>query len=142
MTQPSIHEIAKALSDELRVKILTEMSTKPPMRHTDLLNYIGLDAGESNKLSYHLGILMEAELVSKQNLVYTLTEKGREVLEDLSVTINDWEELAYRDDLKTLSGLEAASLLWFDQKYYGGVSWVFVGLLLFFYTRTIFFLLI
>ena len=127
--QTSLIQIGKALSDELRVKILTELSTKPPMRHTDLLTSIGLDGAESNKLTYHLNILLDAGLIIKLDNHYKASERGREIYESLTDTIDEWEELAYRDELISLSGTEAVSLLCSDSLKISGYTYAAMGVL-------------
>jgi len=133
--QPSLIQIGKALSDELRVKILTELSTKPPMRHTDLLKSIGLDGAESNKLTYHLNILLDAGLIIKLDHHYKSTERGIEIYKSLSITIEDWEELAYSDQLKTLTGIEATSLLCSEPLRGSGYMYASIGVLLYLFLR-------
>ncbi len=51
--------------------------------------------------------------------------------ESLSSTVGEWEELAYREDLLKLSGVEAASVLWLDHGAASAVLLLIIGVFLY-----------
>jgi predicted transcriptional regulator len=77
-----------ALDNPYRLKAFAEIAKKPGIYFSDLARKIGVERG---LLAYHVGVLHAAELVeqtlerrSKQISKYTVTEKGKQVLRELS----------------------------------------------------------
>lgn len=116
VTDPEeIHKVSKALSDEFRVKIISTLIEGPPQRYSDLLHKLYTEgSGDSGKLAYHLNILSASGLVTKVNDRYRVTEMGCQVYASMKQTVDDWDELTLREDLKNYSAWDVTFLLWSD----------------------------
>lgn len=66
----------KALADELRLKVMYELNQRGQVCVCDLTDVVGLS---QSKLSYHLKILLDAELIEREKIgtwnYYQLNEK-------------------------------------------------------------------
>jgi DNA-binding transcriptional ArsR family regulator len=132
----NIPKVAKALSDDLRVRIIRVLLEKPPLRYTDILSGIDLDnSTDSGKLAYHLNILTGADLVIKTEDSYRVTEMGCQVYASMTQTVADWEDLAFREELKNFSGWKVVSLLWSDSLNNAGIIFTTIGFILYFTNR-------
>jgi len=61
MEVEKVLSIGRALSDELRIRILVTLESGEMRRYTDLMKILGLDIAEgSSKFAYHIGVLVEA----------------------------------------------------------------------------------
>ncbi|MCJ7732367.1 helix-turn-helix domain-containing protein [Candidatus Bathyarchaeota archaeon] len=128
MSEHSIQKVANALADETRVKIISTLNIPPPLSFTELLNLVGLSSFDTNKLSYHLGILQESQLITKQNEKYRITETGREIYNSLDVRLDEWEEIAYRDSLRGISVVNVVGLIWGQHYWVLGIPIAFLWL--------------
>jgi DNA-binding transcriptional ArsR family regulator len=134
----NVNHIAKALSDEFRVKIISILLEHPPLRYTDLLHKVELDTHpDSGKLAYHLNILTDSGLITKTNDTYRVTEMGCQVYASMKQTVADWDELAKKEELKTYSRWKASFLLWSDSLNNSGIAFTVIGVLIFFSNREI-----
>ncbi len=126
--KPEINEVAKALSDEFRVKILSILLGETPKRYSDLLHLLEPEnETDSGKLAYHLKILSNAGLIVKNNESYRVTEMGCQVYSAMETTTDVWDKLVLRENLKHLTVWEVLYLLWSDSLSVG-IIFVVIGL--------------
>jgi len=85
-------EIVKAVSDAVRLGILTELGrSSVPVRSSELAEALNVN---TSRLSYHLGKLREAGLVRLVAGAYALTELGKRVYRALSsIMLTDVESI-------------------------------------------------
>lgn len=85
-------EIVKAVSDTVRLGILTELGrSSTPVRSSELAEALNVS---TSRLSYHLGKLREAGLVRLVAGAYALTELGKRVYRALSsIILTDVESI-------------------------------------------------
>jgi DNA-binding HxlR family transcriptional regulator len=126
--QEEIHRVSKALSDEFRVKIISKLIEGPPMRYSDLLHELETDSStDSGKLAYHLNILSASGLVRKVNESYQVTEMGCQVYTSLKQTVEDWDTLVLRENLKSYTVWEVSFLLWSEGLNNIGIIFTVIG---------------
>ena len=144
VTNPEkIHDIAKAMSDDFRIRIISILLEFPPMRYSELLKTVEPEnSTDSGKLAYHLNILSEAGLITKRDDSYRVTEMGTQIYASMNQTVKDWDELARREELKSYSGWEAAFLLWSDSLTISAVIFIVIGETLFLFNREVIYLLL
>ncbi|MCJ7570323.1 MAG: helix-turn-helix domain-containing protein [Candidatus Thermoplasmatota archaeon] len=76
----SLSKIINALNNKNRLTLLGLLYIDNMKSFTDIANEIKI---ESNKLSYHLNVLINSKLVFKKNDEYILTNDGEKILMDI-----------------------------------------------------------
>ena len=113
MEVEKVLSIGRALSDELRIRILVTLESGEMRRYTDLMKILGLDIAEgSSKFAYHIGVLVEAGLIEKVDDHYRLTHGGNEILSSLDKVTCRWEKLEYQDSLRRKTGTNINKKIW------------------------------
>ncbi len=108
-----ILDIAKAFSDEMRVRIVGILAPGMPMRYSVIMKELELDvASESNKFAYHMGILTDAGIAEKVDDSYRITQGGKKVFQSMAEVSEKWAKLRYQDSLKRLKGQDVQKLIW------------------------------
>jgi DNA-binding HxlR family transcriptional regulator len=126
--QEEIHRVSKALSDEFRVRIMSTLIEGPPQRYSELLHELyPEDTGDSGRLAYHLNILSASGLVTKVNDTYRVTEMGCQVYASMKQTVESWDELVLREELKSYSVWEVIFLLWSEGLNNLGIIFTVIG---------------
>ena len=136
--QEEIHQVSKALSDEFRVKIISKLIEGPPLRYSDLLHELDPEnSNDSGKLAYHLNVLSGSDLVRKVNEVYQVTEMGCQVYASLKQTVEEWDTLVLRENLKSYSVWEVTFLLWSEGLNNIGIIFTVMGVVTLFQSSNI-----
>ena len=136
--QEEIHQVSKALSDEFRVKIISKLIEGPPLRYSDLLHELDPEnSTDSGKLAYHLNVLSGSDLVRKVNEVYQVTEMGCQVYASLKQTVEEWDTLVLRENLKSYSVWEVTFLLWSEGLNNIGIIFTVMGVVTLFQSSNI-----
>jgi len=113
MQESKILEIAKALSDELRIRIVGVLSSGRPMRYTEVMKALGMDAAvDSSKFAYHMGVLTDAGIAEKVDDSYRVTQGGKEIFKAMVKVAEGWPDYQYQDSLKRMKGDDMNRLLW------------------------------
>lgn len=113
MNVKRIQEVANAISDEMRIRILLTLDSGEPRRYTDLMKDLDLNiTTDSSKFAYHVGVLVEAGLIEKFEEQYRLTHGGAEILSTLVKVTDEWSRLEYQDSLRRLSGGDLNKRIW------------------------------
>jgi DNA-binding transcriptional ArsR family regulator len=108
-----ILEITKALSDELRLKILKALDSGKAKRYTEIMSDIGMDAvADSSKFAYHVGVLVASGLVEKHGDGYEITPGGKEVLREMTSVSQGWDRFGYRASLERFTGRDLIKVTW------------------------------
>ncbi|MBD3207636.1 hypothetical protein GF319_15005 [Candidatus Bathyarchaeota archaeon] len=133
--QEEIHRVSKALSDEFRVRIMSTLIEGPPQRYSELLRELyPEDTGDSGRLAYHLNILSASGLVTKVNDTYRVTEMGCQIYASMKQTVESWDELVLREELKSFSVWEVTMLLWSES--FQNIGGIMVSLGIYFTAQT------
>jgi DNA-binding transcriptional ArsR family regulator len=136
--QEERHQVSKALSDEFRVKIISKLIEGPPMRYSDLLHELEPEnSTDSGKLAYHLNILSASGLVRKVNELYQVTEIGCQVYASLEQTVEEWDTLLLRENLKSYTFWEVTFLLWSEGLNNIGIIFTVMGVVTFFQSNNL-----
>ncbi len=98
MQENKILEIAKALSDELRIRIVGALSSGRPMRCTEVMKALDMDAAvDSSKFAYHMAMLTEAGIAEKVDDSYRFTHGGKEKFIAMVKVAKGWPDYQYQD---------------------------------------------
>ena len=128
MDTSKLLKTSSALSDEQRIRILEALLPGKPLRYTEIMKQLGLDAAEdSSRFAYHMGVLCEANLVEKANDSYRITHGGREVYAAMKRAAEGWTEYRYMDSLGRLTGREVATKMWSSILLLSSLSWTLIG---------------
>lgn len=126
MEDKRILDVAKALSDDLRIRIVEVLVAGKSRSYTDIMNDLGLDAiDDSSRFAYHIGVLTETGIVEKVRDGYQITKGGKEVFTAMSRVSKSWKGFAYYDSLKRLSGSDTIRLIWARTLLMASVFWLF-----------------
>ena len=113
MDLEKILSVANAISDELRIRIMSVLDAEGPRRYTEVMKSLELDVVEdSSKFAYHMGVLTEARLVEKFDDRYGLTYGGNEILSSLVRVTDSWPKLEFQDSLRRKSGASINKHIW------------------------------
>ena len=77
-----IVNIINAIDNVMRLTILIYLYKNGPKTCNQIVDSSGEDA---DFIAYHLSILKEVELISKNQKKYSITEKGKETIEKIQV---------------------------------------------------------
>lgn len=137
METDRILDIAKAFSDEMRIRIVSILAPGKPMRYTVIMKELELDAAsESSKFAYHMGILTDAGIAEKVDDSYRITQGGIKVFQSMVDVSEKWANLRYQDSLKRLKGQDVQKLIWSRSLLSVCPYWLFYSYFLWFVRST------
>ena len=77
----SFKPILKVISNKIRVMILDYLNDEGSKTYTEIMQSVKMDpTKDAGRFGYHFGLLKKAELIELDNKVYSITEKGHEIL--------------------------------------------------------------
>jgi hypothetical protein len=98
----------------LRIKIVGVLSSGRPMRYTEVMKALDIDAAlDSSKFVYHMAVLTEAGIAEKVDDSYRITQGGKKIFNAMVKVADGWPDYQYQDSLKRMKGGEMNRLLWF-----------------------------
>jgi len=93
-----LSKVINALNNKNRLALLGLLYLDSMISFTDMANETKI---ESNKLAYHLNVLINTKLIFKKNNKYALTNKGKKILRDIGF-IEEIKELKMTRKKKTV----------------------------------------